>query len=412
MKYGLIGEHLPHSFSAQIHEMIGGYEYELTELTPSELERFMNKREFCGINVTIPYKQAVMPYLDEISPLALEIGAVNTVINRGGKLYGYNTDIGGISALVRRIGIDIKGKRVLILGTGGTSNTAFTAAMGGGAASVFKVSRKNKDGALSYEEAMENHGDAEVIINTTPCGMFPDNDSVPIDLTPFTRLEGVVDVVYNPLRTRLVQQAMKRGVAAEGGLYMLVKQAVLASELFTGAKYGDEVTDRVYKRLKTDKENIVLSGMPSCGKTTVGGILAGITGRPLYDSDKYLEEKHGMTVPDMFARFGEPAFRDMEAEAIRELSVKGGCIIATGGGAVIRPESALRLKQNGTIYFLDRPLGDLVATDDRPMSRTREALEQRYKERYPIYLSTADCVLRVDGTAEEMAKRIIERLTK
>lgn len=412
MKYGLIGEHLPHSFSAQIHEALGGYCYELKELAPTELEGFMKKREFCGINVTIPYKQAVMPYLDEISPLALEIGAVNTVINRGGKLYGYNTDIGGISALIQRMGVDLKGKKVLILGTGGTSNTAFTAAKHGGAASVLKVSRGGKGGAIGYEEAMERHGDAEVIINTTPCGMFPDNDGCPIDLAPFPRLKGVVDVVYNPLRTRLVQMAAEKGLAAEGGLYMLVKQAVLASELFTDSKYDDGVTDSVYKKIKNNKESIVLSGMPSCGKTTVGGILAKITGSPFYDSDKCLEEKHGMAVPDMFARFGEPVFRDMEAEAIRELSLKSGCIIATGGGAVIRPESARRLKQNGTVYFLDRPLKDLVATDDRPMSRTREALEQRYKERYPIYLSTADCVLKVDSTAEEMARRIIERHAK
>lgn len=409
MKYGLIGEHLPHSFSAQIHSMIGGYDYRLCELRPEELEGFMQKKDFLGINVTIPYKQAVIPYLDEISPLAAEIGAVNTVVNRGGKLYGYNTDIGGITALIQRTGVGLEGKKVLILGTGGTSKTAFTAAKHGGAAQIFKVSRSAKDGAVSYDEAVEKHGDADVIINTTPCGMYPETDGMPIDLSPFSSLKAAVDVVYNPLRTRFVQKAAALGIPSEGGLYMLVKQAVLASELFLDTKHGDAVTEKIFAEIKTQKENIVLSGMPGSGKTTVGGILAKATGRTMYDTDQYLEKKHGMTVPEMFASFGEPTFRDMEAEAVKELSVNGGVIIATGGGAVMRAESAGRLKQNGRIYFLDRPLSEIIPTDDRPMSRTREALEKRYNERYGTYLSTADAVIEVKGTPNDVANAIIER---
>jgi len=409
MKYGLIGEHLPHSFSAQIHSLIGGYDYKLREINREDLGAFMEKKEFEGINVTIPYKQAVMPYLDEISGEALAIGAVNTVVNRNGKLYGYNTDIGGLKALIQRTGTSLKGKKVLILGTGGTSKTAYAAAVQEGAAAAIRLSRSPKGDAVSYEEAASLHGDAEVIINTTPCGMFPDTEGLPIDLSLFPNVAAVVDVVYNPLRTRLVSEAVKRGIKAEGGLYMLVKQAVLASELFLDTKYDSILTDKVFNSVKASKENIVLTGMPSCGKSTVGGILARLTGRPMFDTDKYLEEKHGISVPEMFTRYGEPKFRDMEAEAVRELSVESGCIIATGGGAVMRAESAERLKRNGHLYFLDRPLEELVATDDRPMSRTAEALRQRYEERYPTYLSTADSVVKVRGSAEDVAKDIIER---
>lgn len=409
MKYGLIGEHLPHSFSAQIHGLIGGYDYKLKEIEKDSLGAFMEKKEFAGINVTIPYKQAVMPYLDEISKEALAIGAVNTVVNRGGRLYGYNTDIGGINAIIQRTGAELSGKKVLILGTGGTSNTAYTAAVQGGADKVLKLSRSPKGDAISYEEAARLHGDACVIINTTPCGMFPDTEGLPIDLGLFPKVSAVVDVVYNPLRTRLVTEAAKRGIKAEGGLYMLVRQAVLASELFLDTKHSPDLTDKIFDTLKASKENIVLTGMPSCGKSTVGGILAKLTGRPMFDTDKYLEEKHGISVPEMFARYGEGVFRDMEAEAVKELSAQSGCIIATGGGAVMRAESAERLKRNGRFYFLDRPLECLVATDDRPMSRTAEALKQRYEERYPTYLATADSVVKVKGSAEDAAKEIIER---
>lgn len=412
MKYGLIGEKLPHSFSAMVHGAIGGYDYELKELHREELEAFITAKEFCGINVTVPYKEQVIPYLDKIDPLAAEIGAVNTVVNRDGVLYGYNTDISGMLSLIERMGLELKGKKVLVLGTGGTSKTAAAAAKHLEAATVIKVSRRGKDGAVSYEEAVTKHTDAEIIINTTPCGMYPDNESVPIDLSFFTKLEGVADVIYNPLRSRLVREAKRLGVVAEGGLYMLVKQALLASELFFDTEYGEDTTCKVFSNVITSKENIVLSGMPSSGKTTVGTLLSRLTGRELYDTDKYLEAKHGMSVPDMFSRYGEPKFRDMEAEAVKELSVKNGVIIATGGGAVMRAESADALKQNGRIYFLDRPLAELIPTDDRPMSRTREALEQRYNERYDTYLSTADEVIKVKGTPTDVALSITERHLK
>lgn len=409
MKYGLIGEHLPHSFSAFIHGKIGGYSYSLWELTPAELGAFMQKKDFAGINVTIPYKQAVIPYLDEISPTARAIGAVNTVVNRGGKLYGYNTDIGGLSALIQRCGVSLSGKKVLILGTGGTGKTAHAAASLGGAAQIQKVSRGGKDGAVSYEQAVELYSDAQLIINTTPCGMFPNCGDMPIDPALFPKAEAVIDVVYNPLRTKLVQQAQGLGIKAEGGLYMLTKQAVLASELFLDTKYKESVTETVFAATLGAKENIVLTGMPGSGKTTVGGILAQLTGRTLYDTDVYLEQKHGMPVSEMFSRYGEQTFRDWETTAVKELSANSGCIIATGGGAILMQENVQSLKQNGRLYFLDRPLESLLPTADRPLASTADAIKQRYTERYAMYLSTADTVIAVNGTANDVAAMITER---
>lgn len=408
MEYGLIGEKLPHSFSAVIHGMIGDYGYKLTELTAEELEPFMKAKDFKGINVTIPYKQAVMPYLDYISDEAKQIGAVNTVVNRGGKLYGYNTDIGGLLALIRRTGCKAA-EKVLILGTGGTSRTAYHAAKALGAREIYKVSRSARDGALSYGEALAAHTDASLIINTTPCGMFPDIDKVPIDLAPFKNARAVVDVVYNPLRTRLVQEAQSLGLKAEGGLYMLVKQAVIASELFFDTKYDESITDYIYKRLLSQKENVVLTGMPASGKSTVGALLAAATNRPFYDSDEGIKQKCGMEIPDIFLQYGEEYFRSVETAVIKELSANSGCIIATGGGAAMRSENVRALKQNGHIYFLDRPIEQLIPTKDRPLAGTVEAIKQRYNERYDTYVSTADTVIKIQGNAQSVADEIERR---
>lgn len=408
MKYGLIGEKLPHSFSAVIHGLIGGYDYALKELAPGELEGFIREKAFCAINVTIPYKQAVIPFLDEISAEAAEIGAVNTVVNRGGRLCGFNTDIGGLKALIRRAG-GLKGEKVLILGTGGTGKTAFAAAAAEGAAEVYKVSRSAKEGALSYEEAVKKHCDAAVIINTTPCGMFPDIDGSAIDLSGFRGLKSVVDVVYNPLRTRLVQEARALGAAAEGGLYMLVRQAVLASELFMGRPLDPDPTDGIYKTLLSGKENIVLTGMPGSGKSTVGLLLAKALGRPFYDTDDAVRAESGLEIADIFEKYGEERFRELETRAIKKLAAENGCVIATGGGAPLRPENVLYLKLNGRVYFLDRPVGDLLPTGDRPLARTAEAIKARYAERYGTYVSTADETVKVNGSAQSVAEDIERR---
>ena len=406
LTFGCIGEHLPHSFSKEIHGQIGGYAYELKELTPEELPAFMTARSFCGINVTIPYKQAVIPYLDEIDETAREIGAVNTVVNRNGKLYGFNTDLDGLTRLIRRIGLNLSGKKVLIPGTGGTSRTAAFAAEKLGAREIHRISRTGKEGSLTYEEALKDHADAEILLNTTPCGMYPEPDAQPLSLEPFHRLEGVADVIYNPLRSRLVLDARSRGIPSDGGLYMLVAQAVRASEHFLDTVYPENLTDRIYERILRQKENIVLIGMPGSGKSAVGRVLASETGRPFADTDQYITEKAGKAIPDIFREDGEPAFRDLESGIIRELSKQGGQIISTGGGAVLRPENVTALRQNGRLYWLNRNPEALVPTDDRPLADTVEKMKQLYLVREPVYRAAADEIVPVTGTPEKAAKMI------
>lgn len=406
MQYGLIGEHLPHSFSKEIHEKLASYTYELHELRPDELDAFMRAKEFRAINVTIPYKQDVIPYLDEISDSAKEIGAVNTIVNRDGRLCGYNTDYLGMAALIRKIGLELTGKTVLVLGTGGTSHTAQYVAKSLGAAEVHTVSRSGRDGSLTYEQAAQTYSGAQIILNTTPAGMFPNPDAQAIDLSPFLALEGVVDVVYNPLRTQLVLQAQGYGAPAEGGLYMLVGQAVAAVEIFLDQPLPADALDKVFHEVKVSKENIVLTGMPGSGKSTVGQLLAKELSREFYDTDALIVERAGMPISEIFEQRGELAFRKMEQDVIAELSQKTGCVIATGGGAVLRAQNIQHLRSNGRIYFLDRPLDDIIPTDDRPLALDREALETRYKERYLIYCSTADVTIPVCGLPDTVAKSI------
>ena len=390
MEYGLIGERLGHSFSAVIHGMIGKYGYTLREIPRGGLERFIRESDFLGLNVTIPYKQEIMPLLDEIDTAAKDIGAVNTVVRRGDKLYGYNTDFDGMCGLAKHAGVNMQGKKVLILGTGGTSLTARAVARSLGCREVYRVSRSGRDGAITYEKAYAEHGDADIIINTTPCGMLPDIYSCPIRLEAFPRLSGVLDAIYNPLRTTLVQQAQSRGIPAEGGLYMLVCQAVAASELFTGEHAENGVTERIYSALRAEKENIVLIGMPGCGKTTVGSALTKQLGRKLIDTDTMITEATGMTPSEIFGQEGESGFRCLESEAVRKASAETGCIIATGGGAVLRRENVDALRKNGRLYYLDRGLESLIPTPDRPTASSAEAIRKRYEERHGIYESCAD----------------------
>ena len=408
MEYGLIGEKLGHSFSREIHARLRGYDYELRELRPDEVEEFLAKREFRGINVTIPYKETVIPYLDEIDEAAREIGAVNTVVNRGGKLFGYNTDYTGMRELMLREGIDPAGKKVLVLGSGGTSKTAMTVAKSLGAETILRVSRTKRDNCITYEEARKIHSDARIIINATPVGMYPNGDACPIDIEAFPNLTGVVDAIYNPLRTKLVLAAEARGITAAGGLYMLVGQAAAAAEHFTGEKGDPTDVERVYRELLSEKENLILTGMPGVGKTTIGKILAKRLGREFVDCDDVIVGKTGCDIPTIFAEQGEKAFRDLETEVIRELSVTGGKVIAPGGGAILRPENVAALKSNGRIIFLDRPLSSITATEGRPLSANREALEARYRERYPIYCATCDAHVEIDGTVGETADAVLE----
>ena len=407
MKYGLIGAHLPHSFSKLIHESLG-YAYELVELTPQALEGFLARREFVGINVTIPYKEAVMPFLDEIDPLAQAIGAVNTIVNCGDRLVGYNTDFGGMKAMIVRAGIRMEGKRVLILGTGGTSKTAMAVCRSLKAASVHKVSRSEKPDAVSYEQAYQNHPDTQIILNTTPVGMYPDVLSRPIDLKRFPQLYGVVDVIYNPLRTALLAQLwQKPEIYQGGGLFMLVKQATIASSLFTGQAENPVMADVIYSRLLREKENLVLVGMPGSGKSTVGAILAKKTGRKLVDLDEEIARRSGMTIPQIFQTRGEAAFRDLETQVIRELAGTTSAILPTGGGAILRDENVAALKQNGRLFFLDRPLEALLPTADRPLGDSREKIAALYAARYDRYLAVSDEHILVHSTPERAAADIL-----
>lgn len=412
MKYGLIGEHLTHSYSCEIHAQIADYEYELHELAPSELGGFLTKREFNAINVTIPYKQDVIPYLDGISDTAKRIGAVNTIVNRGGKLYGDNTDFAGMLALAKHIGVDMKGKKVLILGTGGASKTGHALAEYMGAESVYYVSRSGKNGSITYEQAVSEHSDAQVIINATPVGMFPKQGGRPIDISAFPKLEGVLDAIYNPLRTNLILDAQERGIPAEGGLYMLSAQAVHAAAVFQDIPLDESLVDKAFKSVKNDKQNIVLIGMPSSGKTTVGRILAEKCGKELADTDEYIVKKIGMPIADFFAKHGEAEFRKIEKETVAGLASTGGKIIATGGGAVLDAENVRALKQNGVLVFLDRRPENLIATDDRPLASRRSALEKLYAERYDIYCAAAEVHIDANTTPGAEADAILKEFTK
>lgn len=406
MEYGLIGEKLGHSFSREIHQRLGGYDYRLQELTPAQLPAFLEKRDFRGVNVTIPYKQTVIPLLDEVDPKAAAIGAVNTIVNRRGRLYGYNTDYDGMAALARHAGLTLKNKNVLILGTGGTSRTAMTVAADLGAAEIRRVSRTGRGDAITYEQAADLP--VQVLINTTPCGMYPGCDGQPMDLSRFGWLEGVLDAVYNPLRTRLVLQARDNGARGQGGLYMLVAQAAAACRLFLDRPLPDGALDSVYRAIHGQKQNIVLTGMPGSGKSTVGRVLARQLDRELVDTDTEIIRLAKKPIPEIFAQRGERGFRDLESQVIQEVSRRTGLVIATGGGAILREENVRRLRQNGRIYFLDRPAEDILPTDDRPLARDMEAVRQRYAERYPRYTSTADAAVPVRGSAEDVAAAIRE----
>lgn len=407
-KYGCIGKKLTHSFSKEIHARLADYEYELIELTEEEIAPFFEKKAFAAINVTIPYKQTVIPYLHWVSPIAGRIGAVNTIVNKEGLLYGYNTDYYGMKALIERLGIDVSGKKVLVLGTGGTSKTARVVAKDLGASKVLTVSRRKTGEYITYEEAILNHADAEVIINTTPSGMYPDCGSKPIDITPFTQLEGVVDAVYNPLRTNLVLDAKERGIKAECGLYMLVMQAVVAVEKFLDTSIPKEQADRVFADIFAAKENIVLTGMPGSGKSTVGRLLDP-EGFTFVDTDSEIEKRCGCPIQDLIREKGEACFRDLESEVIREAASTGGRILSTGGGAVLRPENVRCLKRNGRLFFLNAPLSRLRATDSRPLSDTPDKLRGLYEKRLPIYQKTADVIVPDLSAPREEADFIIQK---
>jgi shikimate dehydrogenase len=408
MEYGCIGERLGHSFSKEIHNALASYEYSLKELKREELPEFFKNKDFKAINVTIPYKQDVIEFLDWISDEAKTINAVNTIVNKNGKLYGYNTDFYGLKALIERENVSLKDKKVAVLGSGGTSNTAFAVANYLEALSVLKVSRNKKDGYITYDELYEKYCDCEIIINTTPCGMFPKTGVSAVDLEKLPKVEAVFDAVYNPLNSKLILDAKAKNITAVGGLYMLVSQAAYAVEKFIEAPVDNNRIEEIFKNLYKQKMNIALIGMPASGKTSVGKLLSEKLQKTFVDSDNEIVKAQNKKIPEIFEEFGEAYFRNIEKNVIKELSMLNSQVISTGGGAILNSENIENLKANSRIYFLDRPLDMLVTTSDRPLSSNRADLEKRYNERYELYKSSADVIIDGVKTVEEVAELIEE----
>lgn len=412
MRVGLIGDPLGHSFSPRLHAAFGTADYELHPIPAEALPAFFRERAFEGVNVTIPHKIAVIPLLDELHPSAEECGAVNTVVNRGGKLTGYNTDIFGMSFALAHAGISLSGRHVVILGSGGTSHTARALAKREGAASVTVVSRSGEVNYSNISELVET----EIVINTTPVGMFPHADASPVDLTVFPRLRGVFDAVFNPLRTRLIEQAENLGVPVASGLLMLTAQAKAAGILFRGGDYsepspasevGAEILN-VWREVTAELTNIVLIGMPSSGKTTVGTILAERLRRPLIDTDAETERRTGKTVPELFAEGGEENFRKEERLTVSECARETGAIIATGGGAPMFPENRAALAGNGFVVLILRDTEKLDTTG-RPLSRDLDTLKAMYEVRMPVYKAFADAEAVNNDTPSACAEFILEK---
>ena len=403
MKCGLLGRKLGHSYSPQIHAHLGDYPYDLFEKEPEEVEEFLRNGDFTAINVTIPYKQTVIPFCAELSPMARRIGAVNTIVRRqDGSLIGHNTDYFGFLSTVRQTGLDPSGKKVLIIGSGGASKPAI-AVMEELGANVTVISHKE-----NTPETLSRHSDCAVLVNATPVGMYPNVGVSPVDLSLFPHLEGVIDMIYNPARTKLLLDAEARGLVAENGLWMLVAQAKEAAEWFTGRPIGDEVIETIHQQLKTQMENIILIGMPGCGKSTVGKLLAQRLGRSFVDADSRIVDTAGMSIPEIFAHSGEEGFRQIETQVLSDLGMRSGLVIATGGGCVTQERNYPLLHQNGTCVWLTRDLAKLP-TDGRPLSKNGR-LEQMYQIRKPLYERFADVTVCNDAAAEDCAAMILEYL--
>lgn len=410
MKYGLIGEKLGHSFSKEIHERIADYKYELCEVAKEDFDQFFKNRDFISINVTIPYKERVIPYLDYIDDIALSIGAVNTVVNKDGKLYGYNTDYYGLKSLIEKRNIDVENKKVLILGTGGTSKTATAVVKTLGAKEIIYASINGEIGTFTYEEVLEKHTDSEVIINTTPCGMYPNNDGLLIDIKLFKNLVGVVDVVYNPLLTTILQNAKTNNLKYASGLYMLVSQAVYASAIFQDKEVSHDLIDEVFEEIYFQKQNIVLIGMPTCGKTTIGKKLAKELNKTFVDIDRLIEEEIQMPISEFLNKDNEKDFRDIEEKVVERIAKMNNLIISTGGGVIKRQVNIERLKKNGIVVFIDRDVNLLMPASDRPLSNNLNDLKKLYNERYEIYRSSADIVVKNNTKINDVITKIIEEV--
>lgn len=397
MECGLLGRKLGHSYSPQIHALLGTYSYRLMELEPEAVGPFLKAGAFTGLNVTIPYKKTVIPYLDALSPEARRLGAVNTILRREGRLIGHNTDYFGFRYLVEKSGLHVAGKKALVLGSGGASNTA-SAVLEELGARVVVISRTGEN---NYQN-LSRHADAAVIVNATPVGMYPNTGVSPLDLGQFPGLEGVLDAIYNPARTQILLDAERRGLTAVNGLWMLVAQAKESAQWFTGAPISDDVIAPIHRALRQQMENILLVGMPGCGKTTVGQQLAQELGKKFVDADQALEETTGRKITDILPSQGEAAFRALETQTLADLGKQSGLVIATGGGCVTREENYNLLHQNGTVFWITRELNKLP-TQGRPLSRD---LGQMYARREPMYRRFADAAVSNDGSVEQTVREI------
>ena len=402
MRCGLLGKKLGHSYSPQIHSHLGDYSYDLFEKTPEELEDFLRHGDFTGLNVTIPYKKDVIPFCDELSDRAQKIGAVNTIVRRpDGTLIGHNTDYFGFQSMVERSGLKVVGKKVLVLGSGGASATAVAVLRELGA-DVVVISRKGEN---NYGN-LNKHTDASVIVNATPVGMYPNTGVSPVELDLFSALEGVLDIVYNPSRTQLLLDAERKGLITENGLWMLVAQAKESAEWFTDRQINDDRIGKIHEILRKQMENIVLVGMPGCGKSTVGGMLAALLHKKFVDIDAEIVKQAGMSIPEIFQKSGEDGFREWETQVLTQIGKESGLVIATGGGAVTRSENYPLVHQNGRIVWLKRSIHSLP-TDDRPLSQ-KNRLEEMYAVRKPMYEAFSDCAVVNDGDLNETVKQILE----
>ena len=412
---GLLGEHLSHSFSPQIHKALVGerYTYEIYERDPADVEAFIRGDEWDAINVTIPYKKVVMPYLDVISPEAQRIGAVNTVTRLpDGRLKGDNTDYFGFARTVTACGCDPRGKKALVLGNGGAAATA-VAVLADMGAEVILLARNDKavGGIMpeGYDTVYDRHADAAVVVNCTPVGMYPRLvGQSPIELARLPRVEAVFDMVYNPARTALIQEAMSLGIPAYNGLLMLVAQAKKAAELFLGEELSDELIDPIVQSISRETQNIILVGMPGCGKSTIGQALAEAMNRPLVDTDAMIVESAGRPIPEIFATDGEEAFRALETEAVKTAGIMSGAVIATGGGVVTRERNYAPLSQNGKIVFVHREIEDLPI-DGRPISQSTSKAEL-YAKRLPMYKAFADVEIDNNGKLTDAVEAILKAL--
>jgi shikimate dehydrogenase len=403
MKCGVLGEHLGHSFSPQIHRELADYSYELFEVEPSEVENFVKKGDLDAYNVTIPYKKDVMPFLDVISPEALAIGAVNTVVRKDGKLYGYNTDYFGFDYMITASGIDPKDKKAIVFGTGGASVTVCAVLRNRGVSELCVIGIED-----NTPENLAKHTDAQIVVNATPVGMFPKNSVAPVDLSIFPDCQGVLDIVYNPARTALLLDAEKRNIAYAGGLSMLVAQAVKAFEFFTGEKADYGITDKIIQSVAATTQNIILVGMPGCGKSTLGKLLAKKLERPFFDADDEFTSTFGITPANVITEQGEDKFREMEHEILCELGKKSGVVISCGGGAVTREYNYEPLHQNGVILFLERALENL-STHGRPLSQ-KSNVKELYAARIDKYRRFADIEIKSTEIPEKTADAVLTAL--